>query len=397
MRKFLILFCLIHFSSNCFSQINFVKGYYYDNDYNRYECLIKNIDWLNNPNEIEYKISKEGDIKTKTIKSISEFGVSNSVYKRFVVKIDRSSKFLDKLDFDRNANFKEEILFLKQMVKGELNLYSYVDGNLTTFFYDGKEKSITQLVYKKYFKSESVISESNIYRQELLNNLHCKSITTKNINRLRYSKNNLFDFFIKYNTCKGIIYEEKEEGEKMFSVNLKTGINVNSFKIPSRSISNPSPYEFDFGNIIGFQVGLESEFVLPFNKNKWAVIVESLYNNFKSESTSLNYFPETVKLNYKTIEFPIGLRHYFHISEKSKLFINASYVLIFDLNSEFTTNRPGFEFSKGTNMTFGLGCKYQKLILEVCYDTDRGELFPYSNGFSSEFTSFSIVLGINLL
>ena len=397
MKKFLILLCLIQVSINCFSQVNFEKGYYYDNNNIKTECFIKNLEWLNNPNEILYKISKDSEVQNKTIKSISEFGVSQIVYKRFNVEVDRSSRLLNKLDYDRNPNYKEEVLFLKQIVKGNLNLYSYVDGNFSTFFYDGKEKAITQLVYKKYYKSESIVAESNIYKQELLNNLICKSISTNNINTLRYSKKSLYNIFVKYNTCKGVIFDKEDEGKKIFGLNLKTGINFNSFKIPSRSADNPSSYEFNFGNITGFQIGLESEFVLPFNRNKWAVIIETSYNNFTSESTSLNYLPETVTLNYRTLEFPVGLRHSFFLDEKSKFFINASYVLIFDLDSEFTTSRPGFEFSKGTNMTFGLGYEYHKFILEVRYDTDRGELFSDSNNYSTEFTSLSILLGVKIL
>lgn len=80
------------------------------------------------------------------------------------------------------------------------------------------------------------------------------------------------------------------------------------------------------------------------------------------------------------------------------MFVNGSYVLIFDLNSEFTTVRPGFEFSKGTNMSLGLGYNFNnRYSIEARYDTDRGELFPLSNNFTTKFDSFSIVLGINVL
>lgn len=398
MKKILVLIILTQVSINCYSQINFEKGYFYDDENNKTTCLIRNIDWLNNPTQITYKSSENSEVKTVGIQSIQEFGVSGSVFKRFAVQIDRSSQLIDYLSYNRNPEFKSETLFLKQIVRGKLNLYSYVDGNFTSFFYNGESKNITQLVYKKYHKSETIIAENNMFRQELLNNLICDGISTMEIKNLGYSKNKLSKLFNKYNTCHGIQYESKikSDSKKLFNLNVRAGINFNSFKIPSRSISNPSPYEFNFGTILGFQLGIEAEFILPFNKNKWAILIEPTYNNFKSESTSLNYFPETVTLKYNTFELPIGLRHYFFLNKNSKLFINASYALIFDLSSEFTSQRPGFDFDKGTNMSFGIGYVYKKVILEFRYDSDRGELFPNSNSFSTEFDSFSIVLGANI-
>lgn len=399
MKKIFLLIILTQISLNSYSQINFERGYFYDNENNKTVCLIKNIDWLNNPTEIKYKLSENSEIKTATIGSINEFGVSDLVFKRFDVQIDRSSQQIKKLSYKRNPEFKNETLFLKQIVKGDSNLFIYVDGNFTTYFFNSNNKNITQLVYKKYLKTENIIAENNMFRQQLLNNLQCRSISYKDVKNLIYSKNKLSELFIKYNSCKGIYQENEEKIDKkdLFNIYIRAGVNINSFKIPSRGFTNPSSYEFDFGTILGFQFGVEAEFIFPFNKNKWSVIVEPTYNHFKSESTSLNYLPETVTFSYNTFELPIGIRHYFFLNDTSKLFINASYVLIFDLNSEFTSARPGFEFSKGTNMSFGLGYNYNnKYSIEARYDTDRGDLFQLST-FSTEFKTISIILGINVL
>ncbi len=398
MKRIFLVIILIQISFNGYSQINFEKGYFYDNENNKNSCLIKNVDWLNNPTEIEYKLSEGSEIKSKTIDYIKEFGVSDLVYKRFSVQIDRSSQHLEKLSYSKNPEYKSETLFLKQIVKGESNLYMYIDKNFTTYFFNSENKNITQLVYKKYLKENILVAENNMFRQQLLNDLKCESISTSEIKYLIYSKKNLTKLFIKYNTCKGNYYESKIKIEKknLFNANLKAGVTINSFKIPSGGITNPSPYEFDFGTFMGFQIGAEAEFILPFNKNKWAIVIEPTYNYFKSESTSLNYYPETVTFSYKTFELPFGIRHYFFLKDKSKLFINAAYVLIFDLNSEFNTRKPGFDFTKGTNMFFGLGYTYNRYSIEARYDIDRKELFPESS-YTTKFNSFSIVFGINIL
>lgn len=400
MKKIFLLIILTQISLNCYSQINFDKGYFLDNENNKTNCLIRNVDWLNSPTQIQYKLSENGTVQTSTINSISEFGVSDLVYKRFSVEIDRSGQQIENLSHNRNPEFKNEILFLKQIVKGDANLFNYVDGNFTTYFFNSNNNDITQLVYKRYFKAQNLIAKNNRFRQQLITHLKCTSITYKDLKNLIYSNNPLTELFINYNTCKGVNYEneDKIKNKSIINVHIKAGFNMNSLKIPSRGITNPSPYEFDFGTIIGYQYGVEIEHVLPFNKNKWAIMIEPNYNHFESETTSLNYLPETVSLSYNTFELPIGLKHYLFLNDTSKLFINASYVLIFDLNSEFTTVRPGFEFKKGTNMSFGVGYNYNsKYSIEARYDTDRGELFPNSNNFSTEFNSFSILFGIKVL
>ena len=76
MKKQLLFLLTIILSFNCYSQISFEKGYYINNSYQKTNCLIKNIDWKNNPT-------------------------------------DRSSEIMDDLNNDKNPTFKEEKLFLK--------------------------------------------------------------------------------------------------------------------------------------------------------------------------------------------------------------------------------------------------------------------------------------------
>jgi len=400
MQKTLTSFFLLLIAVASHAQITFEKGYFIGNNGNKTTCLIRNIDWLNNPTEFEYKLSENARPNTATIGTVSEFGVANTVFKRFTVDIDRSSQQVGKLDTKRNPEFNEETLFLKVMITGDYNLYSYIDGNLSVFFYDGKNQHISQLVFKKYLTDRDKIGINNMYQQQLSNSLECNTIQPRDFENLDYTGDDLSDLFTKYNTCKGYDYtSEKTTANKgKMNLYLRAGVNINSFKIPSRGITNPSPNEFDFGQIIGFQIGTELEYVFGFNKNKWAVILEPTYNNFESESTSLNYNPETVTLKYSTLELPVGIRHYFFLNDKSRIFINGSYVFIFDMNSEFTTSRTGFDFTEGTNISFGLGYNFDgKYSIEGRLDTKRDNIFPDSNGFKTDFTSFSIILGINIL
>ena len=102
-----LLFLLTIISSiNCFSQISYEKGYYIDNNNQKTNCLIKNIDWRNNPTEFEYKLSNNSESQKITIKSIREFGIDKiSKYVRSTVNIDVSSDILDNLSDNKKPIF----------------------------------------------------------------------------------------------------------------------------------------------------------------------------------------------------------------------------------------------------------------------------------------------------
>ena len=112
MKKRILFLLAAILSLNCYSQISFEKGYYIDNTNQKINCLIKNIDWKNNPTEFEYKLSKNSESKKTTIKTIKEFGIDNiSKYIRRTVSIDRSSEDINKLSNDKNLKLKKKSFF----------------------------------------------------------------------------------------------------------------------------------------------------------------------------------------------------------------------------------------------------------------------------------------------
>ena len=69
---------------------------------NRVECLIKNVDWRDNLDHFEYKISAEGEPISMAVRNLPEFGVLGfSKYVVTRVRIDSSSDEYDRLSRDR--------------------------------------------------------------------------------------------------------------------------------------------------------------------------------------------------------------------------------------------------------------------------------------------------------
>jgi len=394
MKKQLLFLLTIILSFNCHSQISFEKGYYIDNTNQRVDCLIKNIDWKNNPIKFEYKLSEDSEAKEMTIKSIKEFGINEvSKYVRATLKIDRSSEILDNLSNNRNPIFKEEELFLKVLVEGKANLYLFKDGDLERYFYSKENSAIEQLIFKSYKTSINKIGKNNRFKNQLWNNLKCPDFKKSKFEYLDYQRKDLVDFFVEYNECKDgkVINYEKKQKKDLFNLNIRPGFNSHSLSIQN-NISNSR--NTDFGNGFGFRFGIEAEFIMPFNKNKWSLIIEPNYQYFKSEREITD---QTVIADYQSIEVPVGIRHFFFLNENSKIFINGSFIigLSSNLDIDFSSGTD-LESTTRNNLAFGIGYKYSdKYSLELRYQESSEFLRNYIS-WSSDYNAFSVIFGYSL-
>ena len=296
--KLLFLFTTI-FTFNCYSQISFENGYYIDNDNQKINCLIKNLDWEKNPTKFKYKLSENSESNEKTIKSVKEFGIPNTLkYVRSSVKIDRSSNDDNELDNERRPSFKEEELFLKVLVEGKSTLYSYVDNRLIRYFYGIEKSNIEQLVFKRYITPEYNFGTNNRFRNQLRNDLKCPDIKRNRVEKLKYRKSDLVNFFVTYNNCnnqESINFEEKQKKD-LFNLTIRPRLNSSSFE------SRFSNTNVNSG--IDLAIGIETEFILPFNNNKWSFIIEPTYQSFKIEKSTNGNLEDAI--NYSTVEISAG-------------------------------------------------------------------------------------------
>lgn len=406
MRKQIFLILAAFLGLNSYSQISFEEGYYIDNSNNTVDCLIENIDWENNPTEFEYKQSESSEKQTLTIKSVKEFAIlSKTKYVRQTVNIDRSSNVIGKIDNNINPLFTEEQLFLKVVVEGKANLYVYYDEGLFRYFFSKNSSDVEQLVCKSYLTSTNQIAKNNLFRQQLMENLKCQDISFKDFQYLEYKRKDLTNIFVKYNECQKseFINFEKKQKRDLFNLTLMTGLKYSSLYVQNDFVYFKN---VDFGNNIGFRFGLEAEFIMPFNNNKWAAIIEPSFQYFNSTvtKTSIVTIGEqiTATVDYKSIELSMGLRHYFFLSDKSKLFINGSLVYDFSLASSIQIIRDdGVQLhnldilSRLTNNHFGIGYKYnERYNVEIRYQSNRDVLGKYQS-WMGDYSTVSIVFGLS--
>jgi len=387
----LILIFAISYSMDCNSQISYIEGYYINDSNQKIDCLIRNIDWKNNPIEFEYKISEQAKKETLTIESVKEFGIDNvSKYIRFDVNIDRSSNKQNLLSNDKNPIFKTEKLFLKVLIQGEASLFIYKDKSLTRYFYQTSHLDINQLIFKEYKTPENKIGTNNEFRRQLYSNIKCSDISMNDLKQIDYDKSSLLNIFTKYNSCKNsefVNFEEKVKSD-LFNLNIRPGLNSSSLFINNSAISSRST---DYGNKLAFRIGLEFEFIMGFNKNKWAVIIEPTYQYFKAEDKVITNLSNT-NVDYKSLQLPIGVRHYLFLNNNSKIFINGSFIYDFVLNSKVRN----LDASSSFNLAMGVGYNYnQKYSVEFRYHTNRDILTDYV-AWNSDFKTISIIFGYTI-
>ena len=403
MKQHLLLFLTALLSLNCYSQIKFEKGYFIDNEDQKEEGLIRNVDWRNNPSEFEFKVSENEESRNETLESVKEFGIYDvAKYIRHTVNVDRSSGNIKNLSEDRNPDFHEEEHFLKLLVEGKVSLYSLEDGNITRYFYGKDDSEITQLIYKKYLTPNNNIAINDGYRQQLWNDLSCSAFSVRKVERLEYKKRELINYFKDYNECleqEYVVYDETHQRD-LFNLSFRPGINYSSLSIENLAL-NSRDTEFD--NEIGLRFGVEAEFLMPFNKNKWAIIIEPTYQYYRSEKSqekdNVNGGTLISKVDYRSIELPIGVRHYLYLNDSSKLFLNLSYVIDLNLGSELdfyrmdNTLHSNLDVKSRGNIAMGIGYKFKDTYgVELRYHTSREILGNYSH-WNSEYRTVSFILG----
>ena len=404
MKKLFILFIfLLACNLRSYSQIIFENGYFINENNQKINCLIENQDWKNNPTGFNYKLDSNQNILTADIKTIKEFGVNGqSKFVRALVKIDRSTKKIETMSREKNPEFNDEKLFLKVLIEGNATLYLYDDGNLRSFFYKNNDSEIKQLVYKMYLVGNYSIAKNNYFREQLFIDFKCETISQKEYENLAYEKKALEKFFIKYNKCNdpNFVSNETKKKKDLFNLTIRPRLNSTSFST-NNSMSNTFDIKFDLNTNVS--LGLETEFIFSFNKNKWSIIVEPTYQYYKTEKTkesSVYLGGEVIgKVDYKSIELPIGLRHYFFLNDGFKIFANASFVFDFSSQSKikFTRNdgseANSLDIKSDIGFGIGAGCKLKdKYSLEFRYLTGRNLLSNYVT-WKSSFATASLILG----
>lgn len=410
MKKILILLVILA-GTHSYSQNDFKKGYLINNDGIKVDCLIRDQGWMNNPVSFTYMLNENSQKISGMMNNVSEFGIYDGVrYIRKKVFIDRSSNDTNTLTDFRKPYFEEETLFLKLLVEGKANLYSYVDGQIIRYFYDLNSETPSQLIYKKYLISNTRIGENDRYKQQLLTDLNCSDETLKKVSKLRYSEDDLTNYFIEYNQCKGANYTsylpEKETKKGEFNFYLKMGPDLSFMKVKRGFTAAGTTFNMN----TSLKAGSEIEYEMPFNNKKLSAYLQAFYRSYHQEKEYYATYQTNLVVDYRSVEMALGFRYYSYINANTKMYFDAGFVIDKPFNSNIEFEIDSFEenpqsdsFRTTPGATIGVGYLFgERYGLELrgglgrALKDEKVVESRYNLNWSSNFSSISLLFVYNL-
>lgn len=389
----LFLFIAICISSISIAQTTYKPGYYITQKGERVDCLIKNSNWLNSPESITYKLSKEGDKQTINTSELKSFEINNlRKYTNVDTYVDESP--------DRIVKLAKKRLLVQVLVEGEANLYLYNNFKNRKHFYSVDNSEVKELRHKEYTEKvaitlnndKTIVKQDNDFLVRLNEDVKC--IPTADFVRIEYKSKDLKQHFMDYNACKNaeITFEEKTE-KVIYNLNAIAGMNFSDITMNfdlENAILDDS-YDLEKKSSITFAAELEIR--LPLNNYKNSIFTGIGYQSYESAKDDFEF-------KYNSVEFHLGLRHYMFLAENSKLLIELSGAFDIVNNSEIkvppTSGVNLSEVSTSPNISFGVGYKYQKFGIIARYSLER-DLLKLDQNISAKQSKIGLLLSYNIL
>lgn len=399
MQKLIIFLLFVFSAPSIFGQNLFKEAYFVNKKQDTIHGLIKDYDWNFNPNYFIFK-KDENSVEQKIFpENVLLFEIFNaSKYKSSLVQIDVSEHRIEKLSKEKPANFESKHLFLKTLVEGEANLYKFSSDKLVRYFIETSESGIEQLVYKKYVNNNSEILENNRFRQQLLLKLDCENLKKHSLKNIKYRQKTLVKLVSNYNSCFEVSTKNYvvKKPKKTFFFSINPGLQKASLSTESgRNVKSKTEFDAEYT----FRLGLEVEYILPFNNKKWSLIFEPAYQYYSSRvSVEPDFLDSYREVDYQSIELNFGVRYYMFLNKSQPIFINLGLSQDIDFNSEITGNIDAIlDVKSALNPLVGAGFKFNKTMsLELRYQINRDLLTKYVSR-NSDYRSLALIFSYRFM
>lgn len=192
-------------------------------------------------------------------------------------------------------------------------------------------------------------------------------------------------------------YSKNRENKNQINLKLNTGLNFIKFDIRNNEIQNSS---IDFGPQTALHLGVELEYILPSNNNKWAIFIEPNYITYRSEKErELFSSTEKVTAEANSLNLPIGLRHYMYLNDEVRLIINGMLNVQVASNTTITYSQRRDLKSEANPANFAIGIGgvlNNKFFVEARIYSKFNALKEYVS-WKGDFSQFSFIVGYNIL
>src|SRR6185312_629172 len=383
MKPFVTLLALTLASTICSAQIDFQPGYYILNNGARVNCLVKDYEWAANPTAITCKRASGGPAVTIGMDSLLEFSVGNAKYVRFDVDVETSGSTIEQMSDSPAPAFQHERVLLKVLVEGRASLYVYARRRSARYFYRLNNESSRPLVYKEYLGEDQVVHANPEYLKVLNDSINCTAANAPDPTTVRYGTKPLVRYFVAYNKCVNSAVTDyyAKAVKTALHVNIRAGIDMATITTADNATT------FSYGKRASLRVGAEAELILPFNRNKWSVVLGADYRSYHSFPSDA-YFP----VDYKAVQGLAGVRYYLFLTHQLKLYLSGLMGANFNLNSNLAEGRPYFRLATALGPAFGAGLQYAKRFSVGIQYQPQEEVLDIPVIFSGKLSATTLIL-----
>ncbi|MEA5404017.1 hypothetical protein VB776_13895 [Arcicella sp. DC2W] len=379
----LFITVLSHYSSK--AQKEFMAGYIVNNAGDTIRGKIDNKKWIQAPSQIKFKQENQNVIKYG-LSDIQSFVINNEVtYVRKKISLDITPHMSAKLLHSYDRVLVDTTVFLKQLIKGRLNLYYLKDGNTKGhFFIEKLNEPIQELIDHRFLrKTESGTFEVHLdtYNKQLYDLCEDCSNYTGQVFKYLYRETALTPLIIKYNAFFGdnkpVEVSKKEKFKSTFFIIAAVG--TYGFVVDK----NLSYYveNYDKSGLKSASVGGGVLLDLPSKRRRFGVKIDLLYS-FYEEDVKL-YSTYVAPTNTSYLGLCIGPQYsiYKNAPKKLDVYLNASLMLEKRL-AQKSTDFIYQSLSDAAGYKLGVGTKINRMNVELAYSkTDAGfRPFVYITG-----------------
>lgn len=415
--KNVLLLLLFLVTGMSFGQIQFEPGYIIMDNGTITPCQVKNRDWRLTPKEFECRASENAVPYEATVKNTTEVGVANRVFTKYTVDIEQSNAELAYLDDKEYAKYKSLTVFLELLVDGEIRLYKYYNRGIPKYFYKQQGGQPIPLEYKMYKKGTKILY-NRTYKSTLQQLMGSRITTTEVFRKAEYTDADLMAVFRQYNGVStpstenlpgttlsdttAVDNTEPPVTKSIITARIGAGVLLQWLKTTNRE---PNQDNFDFGAKANALFTVEGEWLLPYNRNKWGLILgvtRQTYSNSGKGTlgTAENGYSSTWQADYHAWDFSIGGRYYMYLNTTTRLFANAGYIyslnaksdaLLHDYINTLGSYKNRYEaYHRQSSVFVGAGVSWKKFALEARYYGKR-------DLYSITFMSVSKLSGLGVL
>lgn len=304
----LLLFFLVALPT--FAQKTWVSGYVITPANDTIQGQIAN-NWDSNPQKgIIFKTGSESE-KEYTPNDIISFGFNNGydVFISIECEIEEKTKEKYQTAVDGAIKKQKATVFAKRLIKSDISLYEYTDGNRSYYFMQQNGKEVEYLIQETYYvtnrNNAKFLFQNNEYQKQLQTTFASSPTQSAKAAKVTYRSTSLLNIFEQY------AKETKQKYQSNIMPNkLRFGIMVGA-AVNNIDFLGPSSHEIylkDFGAKTTPTIGLT--FKKYFNKyRKQGSITGMLFlTSFRHNETLVS--PNVTTGVYQQIwDFDLDIRH----------------------------------------------------------------------------------------